>query len=342
MAITENDLRDLFRERGDDLPLAVTSAPGRLDSVRQRVVRRRRRRAAAGGALMSLALVAGGAAWTGQLDHWLTRRHESMPAAPSAPEWFLGSHLIGSTVLDGDHGSASFTVVPQGRGLTVGASCSSPDPKVSVVTRIGTFVLGIADCASSGSAEITELDAAAVGLRPGEPLVVTATLSRPVDGIFRLDDPPPPLASGELPRAAIRSVVYEKVPRSQYRFPPRPATLAQVSPPESAQVVAEGRTDGAVGSRSRTVQLTPGASLVVGRAAPGVLKVRLNGVDTGAIFESWDYTDRTESESISAEIWKALALPPGRASVTVTVEASDFTIPAWYVAVLDAEETPSR
>lgn len=336
MTIIENELRDLLWERSAGLPPPVTAAPGRLTAVRRRVARRRRR-AAVGSVLTSVVLVAAGVAWSAEVG--LPRRGGSLPAADlwsgDLPVYAGGGRRLADGGREGAVAGDSFDVtfsLPRGRGLMLRASCpgTGAEQPPQLRLELDGRPLGEMTCEAGGAWYLTTDEVHdRTGVREGRTVRLTARVRDP-----EVCETCSPWSGG---RVALG--VYEVLPRSEYRFPPRPQSPGP-PPPRLRErerlagrplVGVDARDVGAEGRVQFRTSTGAGRTVTLAASGPGYLDLEVDGVAVGGL-DSWTWDPKLQEIDLSPRALRAFGLDVAEGQgVVVTVVASRFTEERWTV-----------
>lgn len=337
------DLSDLMREHADHDPVPVLAA-SRIAGVERKVVAARRRIHAAWTATV-LAVVA-----VIVVPLAVAGRHIATPATPAAtatsingfPEYVLGGHLVATqTGPLADPLSLRFT--PTDLGFIIGGRCTVTDPDVAIEIQvsIGSHLTAALSCTATANRYTSADPAPSDRIVPGTPTDVTFTASayrpnRDTNGDQTNGTPVP------MPAGSYTVALWQKIPFTRYRLPPRPKTLPnldgtedQLSASGAVEVVA---SDPANPLAPRTITFTmpdcPAAATGCNPAAalsqtPGLLQIAVNGIPvTTASF--FDYTGTAFGFHIGPQL-PGLTLHPGE-PVTVTI-TPEYVTGAWRFEV---------
>lgn len=310
-----SDLRDLLAERAasapDDRP-ADARVAGALSKAR---TIRRRRQAAMG--IGAIALVAAAV-----LASPLSRTPEPVPQPIIEPneDGFLpyvhGRELIGSASIEPGESTTAVTVTPTAFPLVVVMECDG-EPEIEVSVGDEPFHGGT--CGPTGWSSHNEQGWADYGVRRGEPAT------------FRLI-----LESASSAQGRVALGVYQDVPWDEYPFPPRPDVLPELSP--GPDFAAEHLTsDPRDPNRHQEFVLEYEAFLLVMEAqTPGILRLRVNGVDSEPIyFWGYGYHPELMPDIQPREERSGLPVPvPHETPVRLEVLPEGFT-GAWQIYVIE-------
>jgi len=271
-----SDLTEVLHDRAE---LTDSSHEARMAGVRARVTATRRRRAAMGAAGVVLALVG--------IVYAVLPRPDRLPdpavQTRSLPEYQSGYRLVAQSWGDLPTSGVTVRFVPRTLDLTLFTQCDAEQGHLAVtVTVNGRPMWERSGCSTTS----TPADWAPLGVVVGQPSVVTLT----VDGLQGeiVDGRPavlPAPASGTFALG-----VGEAVPVNEYPFPPRPQTLATMSPHYPLPTI-ELRSDRAdpVARKEFTIQWPGHNSLRAAMNTPGRMRVLVNDVQV-VDFSHWSYT----------------------------------------------------
>ena len=326
---------------------AAPTNPGRLGQVHGRVTVRRRRRAAAA-ALASVGVIVAAAVIVPNLGAGPDR---TLPVTPSPsatgdiplPEYHLGGRLIAQEEHTGGEAFAmQFT--PSSAQLMFTVDCYVPgeDAQDGIDLRmveldVNGAPVGRVSCSGgpefTGANTFTPEPASLSSVSPGTATSLRVTLNgRKAPAATRL-----------------RVGVYAGVPRPDYPFPAAPDPLPELEPyanldPALAtrplDLVSAGPLPtisypativGPTGRWSETFTPTHGLTITSQMAAPGTLRVSVDGTVVWAI-NGWDYANAVFEDSRSLT---QLGITSGE-PVTVTIVAAGFSGDSWAVLLSDS------
>lgn len=324
---TIDDLRDTLAAHVRDLP----PSSARTVAVRRRVRRIRRQRATAGA--LAVVLVAGAAALGMHAD----RDGAGQTAAGKVPEYANGGRLAATADIDsrtatsaqGSFVATSDTLIVTQRGCT-----AAPAQKLLVEILVNGGSVGSSSCEANGTSSTTMQP----GIANGQHVTVTARLV--VD-----DTLPTPITEAQrvsMPRTQVQVAFYQPVSRADYRFPPRPAKLADFPP-----VGSSGAGDQTFGSNDGggqvTVDVRQGLDVEITSRAPGVITLDLDGHKIG-LTQSWDYAVTTSSVRMTPHQLAAIGVAEDGTAQYATLLATGTDVRAapraigWQVRVLTTED----
>ncbi|OLF05335.1 hypothetical protein BLA60_36515 [Actinophytocola xinjiangensis] len=273
------DLTEVLRDRAD---LDATTHDARMAGIRGRVLARRRRLALTGVVGVVLALVG--------VVYVALPGQRVDPAEPtrSLAEYQSGARLVAQAWGDLPATSITLTHTPSADDLVLIAHCVDEDSGQNLVTMVS--INGRDGPAGGCTGQTTvRIDLSAYGGSVGEPLVV-----RMVVGVNRVAGEFPETVADVRPPESATSAEYavglgERVPLTEYSFPPRPETL---EPLDSLLAPADfdlrSDPDDPDAPQELDVTWRGQVELTASLNTPGRLEVLIDG-ESVYVGDSWTY-----------------------------------------------------
>jgi hypothetical protein len=318
------NLTDLTEVLRDHAELDDTAHDARMAGIRARVLATRRRLALTGVFCVVLVLVSA---------VYLALPRPVEPANPtrSLPEYESGARLVAQAWADLPANSVTVEYIPKSDDLVVFDHCSVESAKQDLVVAvtINGQPRWLGGCSggysSQGIGDLTKLGGAV-----GKPLTITMTVGfGAVAGELpdKVEDirPPDKTVTGEFAVG-----VGERVPVSEYPFPPRPETLLDLDdlgPPKDINIRADRNDPDA--RQTLTVAWPGPCNLYVALNTPGRLEVLING-EAVYDMDSWNYNRVSGFATVGEDDGPHLS--PGQ-TVTITV-IPERTTGDWSVQLL--------
>jgi hypothetical protein len=198
--------------------------------------------------------------------------------------------------------SVKVTLIPQNLDLAFGLGC---DRLASGWLRQTLTVNGHAIFEGGCYAGVSDFDLAALGVAAGRPATFGLTITGTVGDDGSTSDVIPD-------HGRIAFSVSEAVPLTEftkYPFPPRPTQLAGLgclSVPCDLKLIVSDKAD-PTRPVTETIDWPRAATIVMVTNAPGILHVRLNGVEV-ATDDWWDFT--VSSLTVYASQWQQAGIDP--------------------------------
>ncbi|NUT46494.1 MAG: hypothetical protein HOV94_04105 [Saccharothrix sp.] len=313
------DLTDVLRDHAE-LPDDAAHGP-RMAGIRARVRTARRRRVVAAAACLVAVLGVAFAVTT-------PRQQESQPADPPAssefPEYHEGTRIIEQTTGRAPAASGAVRFVPTTLDLRVFTRCEGDAQLLADLTVNGRPRPG----GSCGYWTDDHIDwHADYGIEVGSPVTIVMSV-----GEQHGTDPTP----GAVPADAVFTLaVGEAVAPEDYRFPPRPETLAPIDPsldtinPIGRIDVRRADPEQPNGTWRTAVTLPNRQSCFhVAANTPGLIRVLVNDVEV-VDYAKWTY-ETTNMMSASQDYWAERAAPGETVEITVVAERTSGD---WAVAL---------
>ena len=304
------NLTDLTEVLRDHAEFDDTAHDARMAGIRARILATRRRLALTGVICVVLALVSA---------VYLTLPRPVEPANPprSLPEYQSGARLVTQAWADLPANSVTVEYIPKSEDLVVFDHCSVESAKQDLVAAVTVngHPRWLGGC-SGGNTSQGIGNLASLGGAVGKPLTITMIIGYgSVAGEVpdKVEDirPPDKTVTGEFAVG-----IGERVPVSEYSFPPRPETLVDIddlAPPKDINIRADRNDPDA---RQTLDVVWPGpCHLYTALNTPGRLEVLINGEPVYDV-DSWVYGGASGFTTLGEE--DGPHIPPGQI-VTVTV-----------------------